>query len=161
MNNINSKLNKYFLKVNNKIIKRRKLRREELKRKQFIKKVSILILLIIIYTYVVAIQSIPSNIVIFEGETISLKTIFGIKANLVYDNETVETISNNQNPINEVGKKTVKLNLFENIFLKNINIDVLPKTTVIPVGNIAGIKLYTSGVLVVGMSEIYGVDNKA
>ena len=123
-----------------------------MKRKQFIKKVSILILLIIIYTYVVAIQSIPSNIVIFEGETISLKTIFGIKANLVYDNETVETISNNQNPINEVGKKTVKLNLFENIFLKNINIDVLPKTTVIPVGNIAGIKLYTSGVLVVGMS---------
>ena len=132
-----------------------------MKRKQFIKKVSILILLIIIYTYVVAIQSIPSNIVIFEGETISLKTIFGIKANLVYDNETVETISNNQNPINEVGKKTVKLNLFENIFLKNINIDVIPKTTVIPVGNIAGIKLYTSGVLVVGMSEIYGVDNKA
>lgn len=132
-----------------------------MKRKQFIKKVSILILLIIIYTYVVAIQSIPSNIVIFEGETISLKTIFGIKANLVYDNETVETISNNQNPINEVGKKTVKLNLFENIFLKNISIDVLPKTTVIPVGNIAGIKLYTSGVLVVGMSEIYGVDNKA
>ena len=132
-----------------------------MKRKQFIKKVSILILLIIIYTYVVAIQSIPSNIVIFEGETISLKTMFGIKANLIYDNETVETISNNQNSINEVGKKTAKLNLFENIFLKNINIDVLPKTTVIPVGNIAGIKLYTSGVLVVGMSEIYGVDNKA
>ncbi len=132
-----------------------------MKRKTFIKKVSILILLIIIYTYVVAIQSIPSNIVIFEGETISLKTIFGIKANLIYDNETVETISNNQNSINEVGKKTAKLNLFENIFLKNINIDVLPKTTVIPVGNIAGIKLYTSGVLVVGMSEIYGVDNKA
>ena len=132
-----------------------------MKRKPFIKKVSILILLIIIYTYVVVIQSIPSNIVIFEGETISLKTIFGIKANLIYDNETVETISNNQNSINEVGKKTAKLNLFENIFLKNINIDVLPKTTVIPVGNIAGIKLYTSGVLVVGMSEIYGVDNKA
>ena len=132
-----------------------------MKRKPFIKKVSILILLIIIYTYVVVIQSIPSNIVIFEGETISLKTIFGIKANLIYDNDTVETISNNQNSINEVGKKTAKLNLFENIFLKNINIDVLPKTTVIPVGNIAGIKLYTSGVLVVGMSEIYGVDNKA
>ncbi len=54
----------------------------------------------------------------------------------------------------------MKLNLFENIFLKDINIDVLPKTTVIPVGNIAGIKLYTSGVLVVGMSEIEGIDNK-
>lgn len=30
----------------------------------------------------------------------------------------------------------------------------------IPVGNIAGIKLYTNGVLVVGMSEIEGMDNK-
>ena len=30
----------------------------------------------------------------------------------------------------------------------------------IPVGNIAGIKLYTNGVLVVGMSEIEGLDNK-
>lgn len=37
---------------------------------------------------------------------------------------------------------------------------MLPKTTVIPVGNIAGVKLYTSGVLVVGMSEIEGSDNK-
>ena len=27
-------------------------------------------------------------------------------------------------------------------------------------GNIAGVKLYTSGILVVGMSEIEGVDNK-
>lgn len=37
---------------------------------------------------------------------------------------------------------------------------MLQKTTVIPVGNIAGVKLYTSGVLVVGMSEIEGEDNK-
>ncbi len=36
----------------------------------------------------------------------------------------------------------------------------MPKTTVIPVGNIAGVKLYTDGVLVVGMSEIEGSDNK-
>ena len=132
-----------------------------MKRKQFIKKVSILLLLIIIYTYIIVIQSIPNNIVLFEGETISLKTIFGLKADIIYNDETVETISNNQSKINETGKKTARLNLFEKIFLKNINIDVLPKTTVIPVGNIAGIKLYTSGVLVVGMSEIYGTDNKA
>lgn len=132
-----------------------------MKIKQFIKKTIILILLIIIYIYIIAIQSIPDNIVIFEGETISLKTILGMQAKLVNENETVETISNNKNTINEIGKKTAKLNLFDNIFLKNINIDVLPKTTVIPVGNIAGIKLYTSGVLVVGMSEIYGTDNKA
>lgn len=36
----------------------------------------------------------------------------------------------------------------------------MPKTTVIPVGNVAGLKLYTEGVLVVGMSEIEGQDSK-
>ena len=47
------------------------------------------------------------------------------------------------------GKETLKVSLFDNIPLKNIDVSVLPKTTVIPVGNIAGVKLYTNGVLVV------------
>lgn len=41
-----------------------------------------------------------------------------------------------------------------------MEVDVLPRTKVIPVGSVAGVKLYTSGVLVVGMSEIEGTDNK-
>ena len=45
-------------------------------------------------------------------------------------------------------------------FGKSINVNVIPKTTVIPVGSIAGLKLYTNGVLVVGMAEINGTDNK-
>lgn len=129
--------------------------------KKAIWKILLIFLLIIIYTYIVSIQSIPDNIVVFEGESISLKTMLGIKANLTEENEVIETLSSNQtNIIDNSGKKTVKLSIFENIFLKDINIDVLPKTTVIPVGSIAGIKLYTSGVLVVGMSEIQGIDNK-
>lgn len=132
-----------------------------MKKNKLVWKVSIIIILLIIYTYVVSIQSIPDNIVIFEGESISLKTMLGLKADLTERNEVIETLSRNQtNTINSSGKKTVKLSLFENIFLKNINVDVLPKTKVIPVGSIAGIKLYTSGVLVVGMSEIQGIDNK-
>lgn len=62
--------------------------------------------------------------------------------------------------MNKVGTETIKLNLFDNIKIKEIQVSVLPKSTVIPVGNIAGVKLYTSGVLVVGMSEIEGTDNK-
>lgn len=121
----------------------------------------VIILLLIIYSYIVYFQSIPDNIVIFEGESINLKTILGLRADLTEKNEVIETLARNQTSvINNAGKKTVKLSLFENIFLKNVNVDVLPKTTVIPVGNIAGIKLYTSGVLVVGMSEIQGIDNK-
>lgn len=129
--------------------------------KKIIWKILLISILLIIYTYIVSIQSIPDNIVIFEGESISIKKMLGLKANLTEKNEIIETLSNNQTKtINNSGKKTVKLSLFENIFIKNVNVDVLPKTTVIPVGNIAGIKLYTSGVLVVGMSEIQGIDNK-
>ncbi len=123
----------------------------------------LIVSLLILNIYVVLIQSIPDNIIIFEGENIGIKNILGIKAYLTAENNEriVETVSNVQtNSINTTGKKTLKLNLFENIFLKDINIDVLPKTTVIPVGNIAGIKLYTTGVLVVGMTEIQGIDNK-
>lgn len=131
--------------------------------KKAIFKMILIVSLLILYIYVVLIQSIPDNIIIFEGENIGIKNILGIKAYLTAENNEriVETVSNVQtNSINTTGKKTLKLNLFENIFLKDINIDVLPKTTVIPVGNIAGIKLYTTGVLVVGMTEIQGIDNK-
>ena len=58
------------------------------------------------------------------------------------------------------GTTNFKLSLFDNIFVKEIKVDVIPKTTVIPVGSIAGVKLYTDGVLVVGMSEIEGIDNQ-
>ena len=132
-----------------------------MKKAKLLKKILIIGILLVIYTYVMAIQAIPSDIVLFEGEQLNLRTILGLKVNLTEKDEVVETLSNNQNKtINEAGKKTAKISLFENIFLKDVNIDVLPKTTVIPVGNIAGIKLYTSGVLVVGMSEIEGVDSK-
>ena len=132
-----------------------------MKKSKVLLKIIIITLLLITYTYVISIQSIPDNIVIFEGESINIKIMLGLKADLTEKNEVVETLSNNETKtINSTGKKVVKLSLFDNIFLKDVNVDVLPKTTVIPVGNIAGIKLYTSGVLVVGMSEIQGIDNK-
>ena len=132
-----------------------------MKKNKIIWLIPIIIILLTTYLYTLSIQSIPDNIVIFEGETINLKTILGIKADLTEKNKVIETISRNQTkPINTTGKKVVKLSLFENIFVKNVDVDVLPRTKVIPVGSIAGIKLYTSGVLVVGMTEVQGIDNK-
>ena len=114
----------------------------------------------IIYMYSIVIENIPKEIVVFEGEEISMKTLLGMSIkdeNL----ETIETSSSSSNKIsNEVGKSSLEVSLFDNITLKNVDVSVLPKTTVIPVGNIAGVKLYTNGVLVVGMSEIEGKDNK-
>lgn len=121
----------------------------------------LMIILLTIYVYVVSIQAIPDNIIVFEGEKINLKTMLGLKTNLTETGKTIETsVINQEKVMNSPGKKVLKLSLFENIFLKNIDVDVLPKTKVIPVGNVAGIKLYTNGVLVVGMSEIQGIDNK-
>lgn len=119
----------------------------------------LLIFLIIIYMYTLVITSMPNKMVVFEGEEINIKTVLGL--NLMEKNESMMVSANAKNQkINEVGVKKLTLNLFDKIPLKAINVSVLPKTKVIPVGNIAGVKLYTSGVLVVGMSEIEGKDNK-
>ena len=90
-----------------------------MKKFNFIKKILIISLLLVIYVYVIAIQAIPDSIVIFEGENIGLKTMLGLTANLTEQNKVIETLSNNQtNTINETGKATVKLSLFESICQK-------------------------------------------
>jgi len=87
-----------------------------LKKHQITLKITMIILLLVLYIYVVYVQSIPDNIVVFEGETINLKTILGLKADLIQEDEVVETISSNQSSVmNSVGKKTAKISLFENI----------------------------------------------
>ena len=127
--------------------------------KKFLKKIVIFIFLCIIYIYILVIEAIPEKITIFEGEDISLKTFFGIT---LHAEEDVLTVSANtgQKTIHTVGNEKVSVSLFDKLFIKSVDVSVLPKTTVIPVGNIAGVKLYTNGVLVVGMSEIEGEDNK-
>lgn len=129
------------------------------KSKKFLMKILLVFFLLIIYSYILAITNLPDNLVLFEGETISMKTLLGL--NIKINDETIETLSNNnQSLTQQSGKATLEVSLFDSINIKNVNVDVLPKTTVIPVGNIAGVKLYTNGVLVVGMSEIEGYDNK-
>ena len=127
--------------------------------KKLIKKLLLLFFLLIIYSYTLVITNLPDELVVFEGETIFMKTLLGL--NIKLNDETIETSSNSsQSLTKQAGKSTLEVSLFDSINIKNVNVDVLPKTTVIPVGNIAGVKLYTNGVLVVGMSEIEGYDNK-
>jgi len=44
------------------------------------------------------------------------------------------------------------------IKVKEINVDIIENIEVVPLGSLIGVKLYTNGVLVVGMSEITGND---
>ena len=124
-----------------------------------LKKIVIIFVLLILYTYIVAIGAIPNSVIIFEGEKINLSTIFGLNLDENEDYRAILTSSNVGNTINEVGTAKVNVNLFNLFPVKEVDVNVIEKTTVIPVGTIAGVKLYTSGVLVVGMTEIKGIDN--
>ncbi len=125
-----------------------------------IRRLSLIIILMIIYIYTLVISYIPDNLIVFEGENLNINTILGMNIKQKNNYNTVLTSSNIGNQkIDEVGTTTISVNLFEKFFIKDVNVSVIPKTKVIPVGDIAGVKLYTSGVLVVGMSEIEGMDN--
>lgn len=121
------------------------------------KKIIIITFLLIIYAYVCNISLLPSNYIIMQGENLRLYTLLGIKLIEESSYQTLQTSSTlEQEKINKIGKVSFRLNLFNLIPLKNIDVNVIPKTTVVPMGNAIGMKLYTAGVLVVGMSEIEG-----
>lgn len=118
-----------------------------------LKKVSLLIVLFFIYFYIVSIDSIPKKIVIFKGEPINIATLWGV--DIKRQNESIETSTNlNSNTFDKVGNETLEVSIFDKIKVKTINVNILEEIEVIPVGEIVGIKLYTSGVLVVGTSVI-------
>lgn len=128
--------------------------------KKTLLKILIVIILIISYIYTCSILAIPNNIVVFEGEQLSLKFPIGISL-ISKNHKTLLTSSNmGKEKINEAGNENLNLNLFGGIKLKSVNVDVIPKTKIIPLGTAIGMKLYTKGVLVVGMSQIKNENNQ-
>lgn len=119
-----------------------------------LKKILIVIILTLIYIYVCNISMLPNNIILMQGEALNLNTFLGINIK----NSNVVTASSNLNNsiVEETGKMELKLNLFNLFSVKDVTVNVIPKTTVVPLGKAIGMKLYTEGVLVVGMSEIEG-----
>ena len=121
------------------------------------KKILILLLLVVIFIYVCNVTMLPKNIILLQGEIFDLRTMYGITIGEKEKNEILQASSNlNKNKVNETGKIEVSLNLFGSIPLKQMNVNIIPSIKVVPVGKAIGMKLYTEGVLVVGMSEING-----
>ena len=118
-----------------------------------VKRIVLIMFLYVLLIYVTNINTIPDNIILFKGEDLNLNTVFGI-----YYNEDIESIETgvSVNKENVVEKRKISVKLFNIINIKDIEINTIPKTTVIPLGNAVGLKLYTNGVLVVGMTEIQG-----
>ena len=66
----------------------------------------IISILLTTYFYILSIQSIPDNIIIFEGESINIKTLLGLKAKLTEKDQIIETLSRTQtNTINTASCK--------------------------------------------------------
>ncbi len=126
-----------------------------------VKKIFIVSFLILILIYVTNITSIPNSIVLFQGESLQVNTVFGVNLESEDTSKDYETVqaSSDLSYSSKIGKSNLKLSLFGAIPLKDVTVNVIPKTSVVPLGNVVGLKLYTSGVLVVGMTEIEGIDN--
>lgn len=137
----------------------------ELKRK--IRIFFILFILLVIYIYAANITLFPESIVLMQGEKLNLATLWGINitekessnpnVSVSKEEGTIEASSIAENSqIEEVGRINFNLNLFNSVSVKEVAVNVIPKTTVVPLGDAIGLKLYTEGVLVVGMTEIDG-----
>ncbi len=114
----------------------------------------LLFLLLIVLVYVTNITSMPDSIILFEDQDFKYNTVFGVKIN---QEEVVQASSEVVSKEKDETKYDVSM---LGVKLKTITASKIPNTKVIPLGDLAGLKLYTKGVLVVGMSEVEGQDNK-
>lgn len=119
------------------------------------KQLILIFILLILLAYVTNIMFIPNSLILFENEELNIKSIWGMKLE-----ETVEVGANiSKSKINNSETKSYNLSLF-GFNLKKVKTNILSTTKVVPVGRLVGLKLYTQGVLIVGMNEIKGYDNR-
>ena len=118
-------------------------------------KIFIIAFLLCIFTYICKIDSIPNNLIIYNGEKLNIGNFLGLKLDFANTLLASNNLGNDENKA-----ETVNVKLFNLFNVKQITVNKLDEKTVIPVGEISGLKLYTNGVLVVGMSEITAEDNQ-
>lgn len=114
----------------------------------------IIFILLLILIYCSNITQIPSRIFLLNGESIQFKNFYGVQ--IRNQNKEIQETWQNQSLENT----KMDIVLFGNIKVKEIAVTTYPKIKVIPIGNLIGLKLYTNGVLVIGMTEIKNINNK-
>lgn len=105
-------------------------------------------ILLILYIYVANITLIPEHIILLQNEDYKIKKFLGV--------DTIETVSTSNGNENLT---EVDVTLFGNK-VKEVTIETIENAEVVPIGKIIGMKLYTNGVLVVGMSEVENMKNE-
>ena len=127
-----------------------------------IKIFSLISMLLILLIYKANITSIPNDIILLEGEELNFNLVPGISIRKKQKEDYLarQASINLGISIETVKKLDYEISFLDMLKLKVIKANVIPKTTVIPIGKTIGLKLYTDGVLVVGMSEIENNNNE-
>lgn len=128
------------------------------------KKILLILFLCLILIYVSNLTAIPNNLILFQGEQLNIPTLFGINISPKQTYQASSPVGDNvpndskkqQQISNATGTYDLNIKL-ANIKIKEMTVNVIPKSSVVICGEAIGAKLYTNGVLVVGMSEIEGI----
>lgn len=127
---------------------------------------SVLIVLLPIVIILNIYNSVPSKIIIPQNSEYSLKLNTLCNAprlqTTAVAGSALYTQTENGIEINTAscGEYTLPVKLFNCLPLKSINVSVTPQKYVIPSGDTVGIKLYTSGILVVNFSQFTDINGK-
>lgn len=114
----------------------------------------IILFLFIVLAYVTNITQIPTNLILLNDEKIDIKTLFGIELKTQAE-ETIEAWQGQ-----DIENQKIQVNLFGKIKVKEVSVTTLPQVKVVPIGKLIGLKLYTNGVLVIGMTELKNINNE-
>lgn len=116
----------------------------------------------------------PGNLMLLEGEEyiydfnkpvkieaeVDKSGILSLNGEVIQDSYKMDL----KNPLvvksNELGNFNIDLKLFGLIPLRSVEVNVVPKATVVPCGNTVGVKLYTDGILVIGLSDFVNMDGE-
>lgn len=134
---------------------------------KILKKISFFSFILLPVAFILNIYfQIPSKIVITENSNYSIKlsefcSIKNEKTKLVSSSEK-SFFKNSENEVklntSTCGNYSLPVKIFNKIPLKTIAITVAPQNYLIPSGDTIGIKLYTDGLLVVGLSDFITSD---
>jgi stage IV sporulation protein B len=107
------------------------------------------IALSVLSTGLIIAREIPDSFSIVEGEKLSFNNKFPIKAELT---GSKYVLANN---ISKAGKHySDELMFLGSVPIKNIKVSVVKQVSVVPSGETFGVKFYTAGVVVVGMTDV-------
>ncbi len=121
----------------------------------------LVILFTILYVYITNIDKIPDEIVLFQDEDYKFSYLKGIDI----EGDKVSIVESFFNKLAKIksdfiGDAKLTLSAFGGVMKKDINVSVLPTTSVIVGGDTVGIRVYSEGVLVIGESPVQGIDGK-